>query len=40
MIKLENVCEILSYEKKKPIKETEEAIKLFKELEEQINSIL
>ncbi len=39
LIKLENLCEKLSYGKKKPIEEIEAAIKLFNELEEKINDL-
>lgn len=40
IIKLENLCENLSYGKKRPINEIEEVIKLFKELEELINNLI
>lgn len=40
MVQLENLCEILSYGKKRPVSETEKAIQLFKELEEDIKKIL
>ena len=40
MVKLENLCEILSYAKKRPINEIENIISLFKELEELINKLL
>lgn len=40
IIKLENICKLLSYGKKKPLRETEEVIRLFKELEELINKLL
>ena len=39
LIKLENLCEKLSYGKKKPIEEIEMAIKLFNELEEKIKKL-
>lgn len=40
IIKLENLCENLSYGKKRSINEIEEVIKLFKELEEIINKLI
>lgn len=40
MVALENLCEVLTYGKKKPVSETEKAIALFKELEEDIKKIL
>lgn len=40
IINLENICEILSYGTEKPISKTEEAIKLFKELEEILSKKL
>lgn len=40
MVALENLCEILTYGKKRPVSETVKAIQLFKELEEEIKKIL
>ena|SRR3989338_2218765 len=37
IVKLENICETLSYGTEKPVSKTEEAIKLFQELEEKIS---
>ena len=40
MVQLENLCETLSYGSQKPVEKTEEAIKLFKEIEDRIGKIL
>lgn len=40
IIELENLCEALSYGTEKPVEKTEEAIKLFKELEETLTRML
>lgn len=40
LVKLENLCEVLTYGKKKPVSETEKAVKLFEELEASIKKIL
>lgn len=40
MIRLENLCEILSYGKERSVKELEEIIVLFKELEETLKKII
>ena len=37
IVKLENICKTLSYGTEKPVSKTEEAIKLFQELEEKIS---
>lgn len=40
MVKLENLCEILSYGAQKPVEKTEEAIILFKYLEDILKEML
>ena len=40
MVELENLCETLAYGTEKPIEKTEEAIKLFKELEDILTGML
>ncbi len=40
IVKLENLCEALSYGTQKPVNKTEEAIKLFRELEEMLNKAI
>lgn len=40
MVKLENLCESLSYGKKRPLHEIQEALSLFNELEEKIKKLL
>lgn len=40
MVKLENLCEILAYGGQKPVEKTQEAIKLFTELENALSKLL
>lgn len=40
MVKLENLCETLSYGTQRPIEKTKEAISLFVELEEILNKMI
>ncbi len=40
LVELENLCETLAYGTQKPVSKTEEAIKLFRKLEEEINKLL